>query len=181
VPDQPSAPASGPTRIPDLVRRARRLTGLSQRGLASRLGVAHSTVARWETGACSPDLASFERLATLAGLRLVAIDSNGSVVEPMRADAARDRAGRHYPSHLDLHALDWWLPPGVHMTAEFVEARRRALVEQVPRVRFEHAAWRDLLRGLLGVPPDHPTREELIAQVRSWPGETSRDAADPPD
>ena len=94
-----------------MVRRARRIIGLSQRDLARRLGVAHSTVARWETGATSPDLAQFQRSLNHAGLRLVAVDSDGSVVEPMRADAARDRAGRRYPSHLDLHAYGWWIPP----------------------------------------------------------------------
>ncbi|WP_432478869.1 helix-turn-helix domain-containing protein [Nocardioides sp. GXQ0305] len=177
-------PLTSPTRrsrLPDLVRRARRLTGLSQRGLADRLGISHSTVARWETGVTSPDLATFERLAGLAGLRLVAVDAEGEVVEPMRADAARDRAGRRYPSHLDPHAREWRVPPGVHMTGEWAEAWRRAAEEQRPRVRFEHAAWRDLLRGLLGVPPDHPTRAALVAEVRAWLGETSHDEPEAPD
>jgi HTH-type transcriptional regulator/antitoxin HipB len=162
--------------LPDpagLVRRARRIIGLSQRDVARLLGVAPSTVARWETGATSPDLATFARLASLAGLRLVALDPEGSVVEPMRDDAARDRAGRRYPSHLDPHARDWWIPRGVHLSVEWVEAWRRSVADQVPRVRFEQAGWRDLLRGLLGVPPDHPTREALVAEVRDWLGETS--------
>ena len=73
--------------------------------------IAHSTLARWETGATSPELAQFQRLLTHAGIRLIAVDSDGAVVEPMRADAARDRAGRRYPSHLDLHAYGWWIPP----------------------------------------------------------------------
>ena len=164
-----------------MVRRARRATGLSQRDLARRLGVAHSTVARWETGASSPDLTTFHRLASLAGLRLVTLDADGAVVEPMRTDAARDRAGRRYPSHLDPHAREWWIPDDVHMTAEWIEARRRSVAEQVPRVRFEHARWRDLLRRLLGEPPDHPTREALVADVRAWLGETSGDASERPD
>ncbi len=95
---------------------------------------------------------------------MVALDSDGSVVEPTRADAARDRAGRRYPSHFDPHARDWWIPRGVHVSVEWVEAWRRSVADQVPRVRFEHAEWRDLLRGLLGVPPDHPTREALVAE-----------------
>ena len=156
-----------------MVRRARRIIGLSQRDLARRLGVAHSTIARWETGTTSPDLAQFQRLLTHAGLRLVAVDGDGAVVEPMRPDAARDRAGRRYPSHLDLHACGWWIPTGVHMTVEWVEAYRRAVALQVPRVRYEHSAWRDLLRGLVGVPPDHPTHDELVGQVLAWLGETS--------
>ncbi len=165
--------ASPPVAGPGLLRRARRRTGLSQRGLAARLGVSQSTVARWETGETSPDLATVQRLAELAGLRLVALDDADAEIAPMRADAARDRAGRRYPAHLDIHAQEWWVPPGLHLSNEWYLAWRDSAARQEPRVRFEHAAWRDLLRGLVGVPDDHATTAELVAEVHRRLTETS--------
>ena len=48
-----------------LIRRARRAANLSQAELASRLGVAQSTIARLESAGSNPRVATLER--TLAG------------------------------------------------------------------------------------------------------------------
>src|SRR5215210_5990817 len=111
---------------PGLVRRARRAADLSQRGLAARLGVSQSTVARWETGQSSPTLSLVEQMLALSGLRLEMTDADGVSVAPMREDAPRDRAGRRFPAHVDLDALGWWVPPGLHLSVEWLDAYRLA-------------------------------------------------------
>ena len=160
--------AESPSTVePGLVRRARRAADLSQRDLAARLGVSQSTVARWETGQSSPTLCLVEQMLALSGLRLAMIDSAGEPVAPMREDAPRDGAGRRYPAHVDLDALGWWMPPGLHLTVEWLDAYRRAAEERIPRIRDERSSWRGIKRGLLGVPDDHPTWAELVSAVET--------------
>lgn len=55
----------------DLVRRARRRAGLSQRALAARAGVSQPAVARMESGRHNPSLATLTRLLTACGEQLV--------------------------------------------------------------------------------------------------------------
>ena len=141
---------------PGLVRRARRAADLSQRDLAARVGVSQSTVARWETGQSSPTLYLVEQMLALSGLRLTLIDSAGEPVAPMREDAPRDRAGRRYPAHVDLDALGWWMPPGLHLTVEWLDAYRRAAEERIPRIRYERSSWRDTKRDAAGRPRRTP-------------------------
>jgi transcriptional regulator with XRE-family HTH domain len=52
---------------PQLIRRARKRSGLTQAQLASRLGTTQSAVARWEKGFVSPRLVTFERLLAACG------------------------------------------------------------------------------------------------------------------
>jgi predicted transcriptional regulator len=54
----------------DLIRRARELSGLSQRELARRAGTTQSVVARIELGQTSPTWDTIERLLEAAGLAL---------------------------------------------------------------------------------------------------------------
>lgn len=92
------------------VRRVRRIARLSQRDLARLLGVAPSTVARWETGA---DLTVRQLDAVLgvvdAGLELV--DDLGELVPLSVQSEATDRGGRRYPAHLQIveRDFDQWL------------------------------------------------------------------------
>lgn len=97
IPPPPAIDVSG------YVRRARRLADLSQRDLATRVGMAQPTVARVEGG---DDLGvrALERILATAGLRLAVVDTAGEAVAPMPADGFRDRAGRRLPAHLDEHA-----------------------------------------------------------------------------
>lgn len=54
----------------ELVRRARRAAGLTQRELAQRAKTAQSVVARIETGMTSPTISTLERLLAAAGFEL---------------------------------------------------------------------------------------------------------------
>ncbi len=92
------------------LRAGRRRESLSQRELATRLGVSCSTVARLESGRGEPKLADVVRALAAVGGRLV-------IERPMpesRAAGAfvRDRAGRRLPAHLRHYRLNdphtWW-------------------------------------------------------------------------
>lgn len=95
------------------VRRIRREARLSQRQLADAAGVSASTVAQVETGRRSLSARDLAALAAVAGLRLVLVDPQGTVVAPMRGDAVRDDGGRRYPAHYDVRHGDegWWYLP----------------------------------------------------------------------
>jgi transcriptional regulator with XRE-family HTH domain len=166
---------------PGLVRRIRRVAGLSQRELASLLDASQSRVARWETGRTSPSLADLERMAARAGLRLVLVDDDGASVEPMRLDGARDRGGRRFPAHVDLHATEWWTPPGSHLTVEGLTARLESQRRGQPRIGYSRGIWQRLERALYGVPPDHPSREELVHRLAAGRGGGSSTCSVDPD
>jgi transcriptional regulator with XRE-family HTH domain len=53
-----------------LIREMRRRAGLSQGELASRAGTSQPAIARLERGLSSPNLATLDRLANVAGFRL---------------------------------------------------------------------------------------------------------------
>ncbi|MBQ1049989.1 helix-turn-helix transcriptional regulator [Micromonospora sp. C51] len=131
-------PTVGPFPIAGLVRRARRIVGLSQLRMARFAKVAPSTVARVEAGSLTPSLAVLERLLGAAGLYLVAVDQEGRVVLPMEVwDDTRDGADRRYPAHLntilDPEPGEWWAdiyglarpPETYHRSRADREARRR--------------------------------------------------------
>jgi transcriptional regulator with XRE-family HTH domain len=153
--------------VPGLVRRIRRVLDVSQRGLAALIGVSQSAVARWETGRTSPRVSVVQHLLRLAGLRAEVHDAeNGEVVEPMRDDGARDRAGRRYPAHVDLVVTGWYVPRGLDCTAEAGLWRRRSRAHQDPAVRHHTSAylrWRQ--RGVFGTPVDHAALLQLVAEA----------------
>ena len=77
-------------RAPELVRRARRTSGLTQRELARRAETAQSVVARVETGLTSPTISTLKRLLAAAGFELNADLSPLPVKDShMLADVAR--------------------------------------------------------------------------------------------
>jgi transcriptional regulator with XRE-family HTH domain len=51
----------------EVIREARLLAGLSQEGLAERLGVPRQSVARWERGAVEPGFDTVRRLLRSCG------------------------------------------------------------------------------------------------------------------
>lgn len=151
--------------IPGLIRRARRIADVSQRGLAARLGVSQSTVARWESGEVSPSWTVVERILATAGLRVAVLDEQSVPVTPMSEHRIRDRAGRRLPAHVDPWAMDWYVPDGLHLTARWDAARRRSAVLGIAQVRYHRGLWRSLRRAVDGQPDDHPTREEVLAHL----------------
>ena len=70
-----------------LIREARRRAGMTQRRLAEALGTAQSVVARWESGAQAPSLATVARAVRAAGYDLhVSITSTDEDHQRLIAD-----------------------------------------------------------------------------------------------
>ncbi len=121
-----------------LLRRARRIAHLSQRGMARQAGLSATTIGRVESGAMVPSLDVLQRTMAVAGLYLTVVDQAGHVVLPMEDfDDTRDGAERRYPSHLDTildpRPGEWWAdlyglarpPETFHRDREFREVRRK--------------------------------------------------------
>jgi transcriptional regulator with XRE-family HTH domain len=173
TPDEATAPADSDPQgdqvaatIPGLVRRIRRTADLSQRDLAARLGVGRATVARWETGETVPRVDELAAAARLAGLRVALLDGADLEVMPMRSDAVLDRIGRHYPAHLDPVGSDWWTPWS-SLDAAYATAWRRARAAGIAAVSYQRRIRRDRWRWGWPAPPDQPTWDEVVAQVRA--------------
>ena len=84
-------------RIGRRIGALRRLAGLSQAGLAERLGpeVAVGTVSRWERGSMTPPVAVIERISVALGVTVDeffagVIITKGQVAEPAEWAAIRD-------------------------------------------------------------------------------------------
>jgi len=90
-------PAS-PAAFPRVVAAARRAAGLTQAGLAVRLGTTQSAVARLEHGEVTPSIATLSRLANALGVQFEVHPRSGFVVrEPVLAltlGELRARRGR---------------------------------------------------------------------------------------
>ncbi|TQN47287.1 HTH-type transcriptional regulator/antitoxin HipB [Humibacillus xanthopallidus] len=151
-------PTTGEAAVDDdldvarLVMRVRRMADLSQRDLAARLGTSPSTVARIETGGCAVSVSLLRRILGLAGLRLVAVAPDGQPVAPVAGDTLRDNGGRRFPSHLDVD-----LPSEVPKLRQLMPRRDRPPAKGWYRQR----PLRDERREQDGVPPDHPTFDDL--------------------
>lgn len=127
--------------VPLILRAARRHADLSQRELAALSGVPASTIAAVETGR-DVRVTVLDRLLALCGWGLYVVDGRGHRVEALAESGLRDRAGRHYPAHLDVRPVggpgDWWgdsfigswgLPPRplhtYNLSRDFRDFRRR--------------------------------------------------------
>lgn len=69
------------TKVGSRLRAARIQAGLSQRELATRVGVPQSTVARIEIGALDPRVGTVERLLRACGSELVVAERPGRGVD----------------------------------------------------------------------------------------------------
>lgn len=67
------------------IAEARRKAGLTQADLADRLGLAQSTLARWESGAREPARAAVKRLAAALGVTAAWLEAGGAGPAPGRA------------------------------------------------------------------------------------------------
>ncbi|MER7459528.1 helix-turn-helix transcriptional regulator [Micromonospora sp. NPDC126480] len=153
-------PTVGPFPVAGLVRRARRILGLSQNRMARFAKVAPSTVARVEAGNLAPSLAVLDRLLGAAGLYLVVVDQNGRIIQPMAVwDDTRDGAGRRYPAHLDTildpEPGEWWAD--IYGLARPPETYHRCPVEREMRRRL--SVWEVRVAQNRAVPrPPNPDR-----------------------
>lgn len=144
-----------------LLRRIRRRADLSQREFAAACGVSASVIAHAEAGRRSLPLGLLARAATLAGLRLAFLDTEGREVAGMDPGAVRDGAGRRFPAHLDTRYGDdeWWYTVQSH-----------GHDREQPWYTFDRARWiRDLYRARDGTPDDHQLPR---------PGDSPRQRAD---
>ncbi|WP_207082089.1 helix-turn-helix transcriptional regulator [Nocardioides sp. S5] len=154
--------------IPGLVRRIRRILDVSQRGLAARIDVSQSVVARWETGRTSPRASVLQALLRLAGLvPRVHSAETGEEVGPMRDDGARQHGGNRFPAHTDLRVTGWWVPSGVPSTSSgYYDWIDRSRAAKDPMIRFRTCAHdRRLERMVRGTPVDHPSLRQLAAEA----------------
>jgi transcriptional regulator with XRE-family HTH domain len=99
-------------QLPQLVRAIRYDRELSQRELAERAGLPHSTVARIESGATNdPAVSTLQRILAAAEYSVAVIDFAGAPISHFSAPGPqRDATGRHLPAHLERRPLDkgWW-------------------------------------------------------------------------
>ncbi len=77
---------SDPVRAGEVIREARLLAGLSQDGLAERIGVPRQSIARWERGEVEPGFDSVRRLLRSCGFDV-------SLVRYQPDESAEDRLG----------------------------------------------------------------------------------------
>lgn len=151
-----------PELIGRFVARVRRRAGLSQRELARRVGVGHSTIGSFEAGQRLPALSMLSTILGVAGLRLAVVDREGTEVAPIPAGVVRDRGDRRYPSHHDVapgdEAPDWARHDG-RVAHRFVRQWS---------IRGEERDRRRDRRGDQGAEPfgDHPTVAELVDRER---------------
>ena len=144
--------------LPGGLRRIRRTADLSQRELGDRLGISKSMVAAAESGTRDLFVKVVTRAASLAGFRLVLLDTQGREVAGMADDTVRDMGFRRFPAHLDTRYSDedWW----------HGEERRS---RQQPWYTFDRDRWvRDAYRRRDGTPEDH---------LRPQPGDSPEDRA----
>jgi transcriptional regulator with XRE-family HTH domain len=135
VSDEPNDPwpPDVSQRLPDYLRKLRRLADLSQRELSARSGVALATVVRIEAGSgADPRLSTVSRLAAAAGLRLLVCDAVNRPIAPQSDafDICRDLGDRRLPAHLDVERAPderyrlWWEPERGAFTFTRDRARR---------------------------------------------------------
>jgi transcriptional regulator with XRE-family HTH domain len=151
--DPPSTePRVGRYPVAGLVRRARRIAGLSQRSMARFAKTSPGTVGKVESGSLVPSVDLLERLLGAAGLYLAVVDQDGRVTLPMETwDDTLDGAERRYPAHLDTildpEPGEWWgdvygllrPPETFHRHREDREERRRRSQWEVRVARHRSA------------------------------------------
>ncbi|SDU74582.1 helix-turn-helix domain-containing protein [Jiangella alkaliphila] len=95
-----------------VLRTARAHAGLSQRELAERAGVALSSIVKTEAARSVPSWSTMMTCLEACGVRLAFVTPDGEVVLTAPLVLAPDAAGRHYPSHLPVWAVErdeqWW-------------------------------------------------------------------------
>lgn len=86
--------------MPELITRLRREAGFTQAELARRAATSQAAIARYESGAVSPSVATLERIARAAGSTLILRSSPSSLV-----DLSGERARKLRGHRTDVLAL----------------------------------------------------------------------------
>lgn len=110
---------AGDLDVGSTIRDARRRAGLTQAGLAERLGTTQSSVARWERGATSPTVATLERIAGALGSALAVTLRGPDVVDPSEWSSVERNLTLSHDQRLD----------NLVSVVEFVFEGRRAMAE----------------------------------------------------
>jgi transcriptional regulator with XRE-family HTH domain len=155
--------------IPGLVRRIRRILDVSQRGLAARLKVSQSVIARWETGRTSPNAEVLMDLLRIAKLKMSVTDEEtGEEVAPMRTDGVLKHGGARFPAHVDLTVRGWWVPRDLRRgtSIEWFRCVDRSRAKRDPGVTFRVSPFRKAQERLTwGTPDDHPALHQQVAEA----------------
>lgn len=163
-----SGSALDPTNPSGMVREIRSRLGLSQRGLAARIGLSPSTVAGLETGRQQLSLDVLHRLLAASGLRLAVFDEFGSEVLPLSDDVPRTNGGNRYPAHLD---------PSIPTTSPALSTMGLGVHTDRPARVFWYSQRkrRDGERLVEPTPADHPSTAEYRQAARDhWPSRRQR-------
>ena len=169
------------SRSADIVRMARDRAGLTQAELAARSGFSRETIARWESGARDPTLASLQDLVASAGLELVVgITAEDEALEQLASQqldlSPRDRLASLLTAAQLRRTLDVlaWLQSsaGRHIVIGGVAAALQGGPQRpgeglVDVAAADHDAFVDELNDSGLVPVDAPTR--WASEDRRWP------------
>jgi transcriptional regulator with XRE-family HTH domain len=160
------------------VRRVRRLTGTSQRELATYISVPQSTVSRIEAGTRVPKIATLLRILQFAGLRLAVVDDEGRICTPLEElPATRDWGGRRWPAHLGL-ILD--PRPGEWWGDRYGLVRPPETVRRDPAARQRHREVFHRLRGIFAMSEPVDWRDRRLRDARRLAGNETRAGPGPP-
>ncbi|PSK91417.1 helix-turn-helix protein [Haloactinopolyspora alba] len=99
-----------------VLRTARAHAGLSQRDLAERARLAHSTIERIERNRSSPRWSVINRAVATCELRFALVMPDGGVIDYAPLVLDRNAAFRRYPAHLMVYRVEkphqWWNADG---------------------------------------------------------------------
>lgn len=97
-----------------ILKRARKISGVSQRDLADRSGIAQPVIARIEAGRASPRADTLDRLLAACGFDLALVPRAGRGIDrtAMRELARLSPAERLHTAAREANALDRLPPAG---------------------------------------------------------------------
>ena len=87
--------------LSEKITYCRRKSGLSQEGLAEKLGVSRQAVSKWETGEAQPELSKLKQLSDLFGVSADWLLNEDEPFEPQPQREAQTQTEPQTPSFLD--------------------------------------------------------------------------------
>lgn len=139
----------------ELIRSVRRCADVSQRELADAAEVAKSTVTRIETGEVDPTFAMLDKLLRAVDCRIQVLGPDRKPVMHLDDGDLRDKAGRRYPAHLDVHLPRSW-EHGVRPPRRTPFPRARFYLRRRVRDVRREQGWVDARVASFRNVPAHP-------------------------